>query len=666
MSNANKELYEFEEFRLDVSERLLSREGERVPLSEKAFETLCALVRRGNRLVGKEELLNEIWPDVIVEENNLDKNISLLRQVLGERTGKGKFIETVRGHGFRFVPQVREIEEEEKEKKGRRGKENGAAAAGESMSEPSAVADGLNAEEDRSQIYKDGHGLETEDQKLKTDNRKTKDEKQSRFWLISLGVFSVLVLSSLGFYLWREKPKPASDAPIKTVAVLPFKPLVAEKRDETLELGMADALISKLSGGEEITVRPLSAVRRYDSVEQDSVTAGRELGVEAVLDGSIQISGDRVRVLARLFRVSDGKQLWTGQFDDKFTDIFTVQDSISERVAAALKIGLANREKKRYTENVEAYQLYMKGRYHTLKLTRAETDKGIAYFQQAIELDSNYALPYLGLARAYMPMALTSGVPSWEVMPKAKAAALRAVEIDTSNAEAHATLGFISFWYDWDWQAAEKLYLRALELNPNSAEAHLSYAHLLSNTGRHAQALAEIKLARELDPLSLISNALEGQILFFAGNFDEALDRLQKTIDLEPSFWLSHLFISRVYSEKGMHSDAVAAAKKAGELSGNSQSDAYRAYALAKWGKVTEARFVLKELLELSTTRYVPPYNIALVYNGLGEQENALKYLEKGFAEKDVRMVFLKVEPQWNNLRSDSRFISLLKRMRLE
>jgi DNA-binding winged helix-turn-helix (wHTH) protein/TolB-like protein len=402
MSNANKKLYEFEGFHLDVSERLLSHEGERVPLSEKAFETLCALVRRGNRLVGKEELLNAVWPDVIVEENNLDKNISLLRQVLGERTGKGKFIETVRGHGFRFVPQVREIDEAENARTGE-AKQNA----------------GTN-----------------QDQRPKTQTATTKDQNQIRVWLVVSGAFSLLAFSWLGLYLWREKPKPESHAPIKNVAVLPFKPLILGKRDETLELGMADALISKLSGGDEISVRPLSAVRRYDSIDQDSVTAGRELGVEAVLDGSIQISADRVRVLARLFRVSDGKQLWTGQFDDKFTDIFTVQDSISERVASALKIGLAHREKRRYTENVEAYQLYMKGRYHAVRLTRAETDKAIAYFQQAIELDPNYALPYLGLVKAYEPMALTSGVPSWEVMPKAKAAALRAVEIDPTNAEA--------------------------------------------------------------------------------------------------------------------------------------------------------------------------------------------------------------------------------------
>ncbi|MDQ3131193.1 MAG: winged helix-turn-helix domain-containing protein [Acidobacteriota bacterium] len=683
MSRENKKLYEFDKFSLDVSERLLSREGERISLSEKAFDTLCALVKRGNHLVGKDDLLTEVWADAIVEENNLDKNISILRQVLGERAGKGKFIETVRGHGFRFVPEVREIVEEEKGSRGE--EEKGSRGEGE-LSEPSAAAGGFA---DLGFEIAD-LGFQNEDQKSKTEDRKPNekpkiedqiainDEQQltdgirnpksqipNPKWLVGLAVLIILGLGTAGFYFWRNSKSPLSDEQIKTVAVLPFKSLVAEKRDEALELGMADTLISKLSG-EEITVRPLSAIRRYNSVEQDSLIAGRELNVEAVLDGTIQTSGERIRVSAKLLRTSDGRQLWAEQFDEKFTDIFIVQDSISERVAAALKIRFGNAEKKRPTENVEAYGLYMKGRYHALNLTRAETDKGIAYFQQAIELDPNYALAYVGLAEAYLPIALAGGVPSREVMPKAKAAAQRAVEIDAGIAEAHAVLGLIIFWYDWDWQSAEKEYLRAIELNPNSAEAHFVYAHLLSNTGRHASALAEIKLSRELNPVSLPTNAVEGQILFFAGKSDEALDRLNKTIDLNPNFWLSHLFISGVYTEKGMHAEAVAAIKKSVELSGNSQSEAYHAYALARWEKQAEARAVLGELLKLSTERYVPAYNFAIVYNALGETETALDHLEKAFAEKNVLMVFLKVDPKWNNLRNDPRFIELMRRMNFE
>ena len=651
MNEPQTPIYEFGDFRLCAAKRLLLKGvDEIVPLMPKAFDTLLYLVRHNGKVIEKDELMREIWADTIVEENNLTQNISILRRIFGEKPGEHRFIVTVPGHGYKFVADVKE------------------SPKSQVLSLKPNAADEINLDEIPRNMEAEQERFETWDLGLGTnqDRRpKTKDRRTSRFWLVAIFSASIIGLSLLGFYSWRGNEKSVS-APIRTVAVLPFKSLVAEKRDEVLELGMADTLISKLSGGEEITVRPLSAIRRYSSVEQDSLIAGRELDVEAVLDGTIQTSGERIRVSAKLLRVGDGKQLWAGQFDEKSTDIFAVQDSISERVATALKIRFGNAEKKRPTENIEAYQLYTKGRYHALNLTRAETDKGIAYFQQAIELDPNYALAYVGLARTYLPMALTSGVPSWEVMPKAKASALRAVEIDETLAEAHAALGYTIFWYDWDWQAAEKQYLRALELDPNNAEAHFGYAHLLSNTARHEQALAEIKLSRELDPVSLVTNALEGQILSFAGRSDEALDRLNKTIDLNPNFWLSHLFISDVYTEKGMHAEAVAAAKKAGEISGNSQSEAYRAYVLARWGKQAEARAVLDELLKLSNERYVPPYIFAVVYNALGESDKALDYLEKGFAEKDVRMVFLKVEPKWNNLRSDARFIDLMQRMNFE
>ena len=631
MSRENKEIYEFGAFRLNVAERLLLRNGERVALSEKAFETLCSLVRRGNHLVRKDELLSEVWPDAIVEENNLDKNISLLRQVLGERTGEGKFIETVRGHGFRFVPEVRQLGgDDEKDRED------------ESVAEPAATTT-------TSEL-----GAPALTPKTLITN--------FRFLLVAIGALLILGIVT-GMYL-RRRASP--DKKPTTIAVLPFKSLVPEQRDDALQLGMADALISKLNEADEITVRPLNAVRKYESPDQDSIMAGRQLDVEAVLDGSLQKSDDRIRVSARLLRVSDGKQLWSAQLDEKFTDIFRVQDSISDRVANVLKIRLTNKQKRHYTDNVEAYQFYMKGRFHALRLTRPDTDKAVVEFQQAIQLDHNYALPYLGLAKAYLPMALSSGLPSWETVPRAKEATLRALEIDPGISEGYTLLGLISFWYDWDWQAAEKYYQRALDLDPKSAEAHYAYAHLLSNSGRYERALAEIKLARELDPLVLGTHAQEGQILLFAKDYDAALDRLRKAIDLDPNFWLSHLFLSRVCSEKGMHSEAVAEAKRAAELSGNSQSHAYRAYALAKWGKFSEAREVLNELLKLSKSTYVPPYNIALAYNAVGDREKALDHLEKGFSERDVRMVFLKVEPQWDSLRAEPRFIELIKRMRIE
>ena len=434
---------------------------------------------------------------------------------------------------------------------------------------------------------------------------------------------------------------------------------------------MADTLIARLGGNREIVVRPLSSVRRFGNLEQDAVQAGRALDVEAVLDGSIQRWGDGIRVNVRLIRVADGTALWTGTFDEKSTGIFVVQDAISNRVASALAFQLSGEEQKRltkrYTENVEAYGLYLKGRYHAARLTPPEIYKGISYFQQAVELDPNYALAYVGLARAYQTLPPASEFPPTEFFPKAKAAAQKALEIDDRLAEAHVVLGWILFWYEWDWEAAEIQDRRAIEFNPNSADAHEVYAHLLSNTGRHAEALVEIKLARELDPLNLRINAFEGQFLLHAGKIDEALVQLGKTFELSPNFWLTHNFASSAYIEKGMYLEAIAEARQAREFSGvSSHPLAFSGYALAKSGRTAEARAALDELSKLSTGRFVPPYHIALIHNGLGEEDQALTWLERGFEQRDAKMVFLKVEPKWNNLRSEPRFVALMRRMNFE
>jgi len=465
----------------------------------------------------------------------------------------------------------------------------------------------------------------------------------------------------------RAVSESASDAPIKTIAVLPFKPLVAENRNEALELGMADTLIAKL-GGEEIVVRPFSAVRHYASVgQEDCLLAARQLGVQAVLEGTIQTAADRIRVSARLVCGDAGKQLWAGQFDEKFGDIFAVQDLISERVAAALHIRLTGEDKTRSTENVEAYQFYVKGRVHTEMLLLPELRKAIGYFERAIALDPNYALAYVGLAEACLRLSLVNNVPAFEAMLQAKAAALRATEIAPRNADTFSTLAWIVFWYDRDWQAAERYCLRGIKLNPNNSFVRMVHAHLLSNTGRHAEALSEIRRARELDPTSIFNQAIEGQILLFAGKTNEALDTLKILTEAIPNFWLGYLFISRVYNEKQMHAEAVAALAKAGELfPANKESTALRGYSLAKWGKLTQARAVLDELRQFSNREYVAPYNLAMIHNALGESRTALDYLEKAFAEKNVLMVFLKVEPKWNNLRNEPRFIDLMRRMNFE
>jgi len=639
------QIYEFEGFRLDAGKRLLIKgNGEPVPVTPKVFDTLLYLVRHRGKVIGKDELMREIWTDTIVEENNLSQNISILRRILGEKPGEGRFIATVPGRGFRFVPEVRELCDKD------------VVATEETSGEEQTGREQLKAEDPEDKRT---------DAKLLPVGRKT-----NYFRFAVFGLLFLIAVGTVGFYLWRQNTQ-LSAGPIKTIAILPFKPLVAENRDEALEIGMADTLIARLGDNREIVVRPLSSVRRFGSLEQDAVTAGRALEVDAVLDGSVQRWGDGIRVNARLIRVADGTPLWTGTFDEKFTGIFAVQDAIANKVASALALRLSGDEKKRltrrYTENVEAYQLYSRGRFHVFKLTPPDIKNGIAYFQQAIELDPAYALAYAGLSDAYRSLALGSEMPPTEFFAKSKAASGKAIELDDSLAEGHTGLGMTIFWGEWNWLEAERQFKRALELNPNSAEAHLFYAHLLSNTGRHAEALAEAKLARELNPLFPFAGALEGQFLLHAGQPDEALARLRKTSELEPRFWMPYLFASSVYIEKGMYAEAVAEARRARELSPVlTIAAAYGGYALAKAGRFDEAKAALDELLKLSNERFVPASHIAMIYNGLGDHDNALIWLERGFEQRDPKMTFLKVEPKWNNLRGEPRFIELIKRMNLE
>lgn len=629
-------VYKFGDFRIDVGRRILRRaEGELVALTPKVFDTLIYLVEHSGTVLDKDALMTAIWPDTVVEENNLSQNIYTLRRVLGEGRTDHRYVVTVPGRGYRFVADVERITDVE----------------GEGAMEPAA---GVERFEER-----DGPPAD--------DAQKTR----GRLWLWVFPSVIIVGITLLGLYFWRSHKNPTSAPAIRTVAVLPFKPLLAENRNEALELGMADTLIARLSKSEKILVRPMTSVRRFVGLEQDSLDAGRALGVDAVLEGSIQSWGDRIRISARLVSVSDGRQLWAGQFDEKFTDIFTVQDSISQRVAAAVVPQLGGEESRRLskhdTENVEAYQRYLKGRYHAAKLNLTETEKAVSYYRQAIEIDPTYALAYAGLANAYRNPTLTSDVPSSEAMKKAKAAASRALEIDDALAEAHIAMGLIAYWYDWDWEAAERHYSRALELNPNNADVHSAYAYLLSNTGRHDMAIAESRHARELDPLMLGKNAVEAQFLFFAGRSDEALERINQTFALEPNFWLAHLVLSKIYIGKKMYPEALAAATKARDLSGGlTETTAHIGYVLAISGKREQALEVLETLKKLSVDRYVPPYNIALIYNGLGEREETLAWLEKGYEQRDVRMTFLKVDPKWDVLRSNGQFISLVRRMRLE
>ncbi len=494
----------------------------------------------------------------------------------------------------------------------------------------------------------------------------------------ALLIATVLLLAFAFWFVFqrtRQKSKnsvgeSAAHVSEKRIAVLPFKSLLPENRDQVLELGMADTLIAKLGNSREIIVSSLNAVRKYGALEQDSLVAGRELQVNSVLEGNVQKAGDRIRVTARLINVADGSSLWAATFDEKFTDVFAVQDAISQKVADALALRLSGEEKnrltKRYTENVEAYQLYLTGRYHFAKLIPPEIRTAMGFYQRAIALDPNYALAYFGLAEANRSLAINADVPAKDCLPQAKAAAIKAIELDDSLAEAHASLSFSLIWYDWQWAAAETEAKRPITLNPNSAVAHFSYGHVLSDLARHEEATTEGAQAISLDPVFPLFRAIGAMFLHHAGRNDEAYAVLQKALELEPNFWITHLILGKVLIQQRKYAEAIAEFDKAKELShGNSEAIGSIGYAAALAGDTAKARAVLDELNSLSTQHYIPPFTIALVYTGLGEQNESLSWLEKGIEDHDVRLTLLEVDPRWDALRSNPRFLSILKRIGL-
>jgi TolB-like protein/Tfp pilus assembly protein PilF len=480
-----------------------------------------------------------------------------------------------------------------------------------------------------------------------------------------------LLITAIGIgYYFSSAGKPAPDGK-KSLAVLPFVNVGNDPNAEYLSDGISESIINNLSQLSGLRVMSRNSAFRFKNNQTDTKNIAAQLGVESLVTGDITQSGNKLIINVRLINAADDSQIWGNQYVKSSGDLIAAQNEIARAVAGNLRVKLTETEQQRmgknYTANAEAYQLYMKGRFYLLKATKSDSETSISYFRQAIELDPNYALAYTGLSDVYRGQTVGGEMPSGELMPKAKAAAQTAVELDDQLAEAYANLGHVYFWYDWDWNAAEMQYQRALELDPNNPDALQFYAHLLSALGRHTEALAKIKRARELDPLNLRVNSIEGMLLYYAGQTDEAIARLQKTLELAPDYRLAQMMAARAFSEKGRFDEAISATNKAREISPDiSEPIAYGTYALARSGKRAEAKAAFDELLKSSESRYVPPYSIALIYNALDEKEKALDYLEKGFAEKDVRMVWLKVEPKWNNLRNEPRFIDLIRRMNFE
>ncbi|HST21838.1 MAG TPA: winged helix-turn-helix domain-containing protein [Blastocatellia bacterium] len=650
-------LYEFGPYRLDVAERLLLRDEKHVELTAKVFDLLVLLVENQGKLLEKSYLLEVLWPGSFVEEVNLSVNVSALRKALGEQASAPQYIETIPKRGYRFIGNVTALAISEEETISHR-------AAPPIPEIPSSEWKATTADD-----YRPAADAETPlaDSGMKSlpDLSGHRLTFSSRLMMI-LALLIVTALAAGAYLLWRaSQPRNTKVAGSRTIAVLPFKTLTSNDADQAMGIGMADALITRLGSLHQIIVRPTSAVLKYSDGGVDPITVGRELGVEAVLDGRVQREDKKIRVTARLLRVEDGSSLWAGKFDDFFTNVFALQDSISEKMAEALSLQLTRDEQqllaKRDTENTEAYQLYIQGQYSG-SLTPDKVTKAVGFFQAAIEKDPEYAKAYAGLAEAYLSLS-EYGIEVKENRERARVALTKAIELEPDLAEAYNALANIEFIIDWDLQAAERAFQRAIEIAPKLADAHRCYGLLLSALARHTEAIREMELARQFNPISVLTGSDYASILCEARRYDEAIEMAKKTIEMDPRSASPRRWLARAYVMKSMYAEAIAELEKEVELGGLLRKPAILGYAYALAGNRAEAQRILQERIQSEGKASFTYHGIALIYTALGDKDRAFQCLEKAFQEKETNILFLKTSPEWDLLRPDPRFDALLGRL---
>ena len=608
--------YEFGDFALDVGQQCLLRRdtGQTILLTGKVFETLLYFVEHAGETLDKDVLLNSIWPGVVVEENSLTQNVSTLRQMLGEARGENRYIATVARKGYRFVAKVTRRDE--------------AVSVAAPPSETPGAA------------------------------------RRPLVLAAAGAAVLIAVIAAITLLATATKPREAVPLAARTLAILPFQPLLPAERNESLELGMAESLISRLGQHSRQAISPLSSVRRYGTLDQDPIAAGRELGVDTVLDGSLQRSGDRLRVAVRLLRVADGQQLWAQSFDQDFTTIFDVQDIIAARVAQAVSVHWVGGSATRgvpYTQDPEAYALYASGKFAWTRQTEPSLLQSIAFFEQASARDPNYALAYASLADSYALLGVFGMRAPHEVFPKARRAVEKALSIDPDLAAAHSALGHIRMMYEHDWDGAAREYQRAQQLDPSFAPAYHLRALLYAMQGDIDHALESNRRAQQLEPLWLAPKGAAGNFLYFARRYDESIGLVEQVLALDERADNARGFLIRNLIVKGDYDRAIAEYdKRPLQMPG---SNAHRAQALALSGRHAAALAELDRVLKLSKERYVPAFDIALIYAALADTENTFLWLERAMEDRSTLMVFLAQDPMFDAFHGDPRWNGLVQRI---
>ena len=631
-------LYAFGDFRLDSQNRLLLRGEEPIALTPKAFDVLLLLIQHSGQVVSKDELMRVVWPDSFVEESNLTQTVFMLRKALGEAPDQ-RYIVTVQGRGYRFVAEVREPSQK-----------------GDLEIAPEPEHVGADAPVRLPQAWSSAAA-----QPDRHWNKKYR-------WVFAGAVFLVLIAGLLAYLRWSGSRKVEGPHERVLLAVLPFQNLTGDPSQEYFSDGLTEEMIAQLGNLDpgHLSVIARTSVMHYKNSGTPLDQIERELGVQYVIEGSVRRDPNDVRITAQLIQTSDQTHIWARQYDRKPQGLLALQGEIAQEIAHETQLTLGDHKvaaRPALTpQNYDAYDLYLKGQYFFNKRTAASLEEAIGYFQQATAKDPNYARAYAGLADSYALMGGYTGRPQTEFMPQARAAALRALQIDDKLPEAHTALALIVQNYDWDWQTAEKEFRRAIELNPNYATAHHWYAEHLMWRGRFDEALQESERARQLDPLSLIIASDNGAILYFSRQYDRAIEKWQSVREMDPDFSRAHL-VRGAYLEKGMFAEALADTERTRPRTSTYWS--WLAFIYGRTGQPAQAHNALRQLLQWNRSHPVDAMVVAVAYVGLGDKAQALAWLEKAYQQHSNELVSLKVSPGYDSLRGDPRFQDLLRRVGL-
>jgi TolB-like protein/DNA-binding winged helix-turn-helix (wHTH) protein/tetratricopeptide (TPR) repeat protein len=613
--------YDFNGFRIDIQRRRLLRNGEPIPIKPKALDTLLALVENRGRVVEKDDLMRRLWPDTAVEEANLTQNVFVVRKALGEAPGEQKFIATLARRGYQFVGEVREVV----------------------------------AEEDQTALESD------------PASRLNPYLRRNR---VALGILTIAVVAvAVAFaaaWSWRSA---GTSSHISAIAVLPFRNVSADPEQEYFADGITDAVIADLASISALRVVSRQSVMRYKSSHKSMRDIARELGVDALIEGSVSRVAGRVRLTVQLVDGRTDDHLWAHSYDRDLGNMLSLQGELARAVAQAVRVTVTELERgglaKRRPVEPEAYDLYLRGLYFWGRRGEEGLLKSLDYYQRAIARDPTFALAYAGIALTYNPLAVQGFMPAADARLRLRAAAQRALALDPALMEAQMALATVTA-HGWDWQEGERAWMRILDRSPNNATARLWYGWLLDSLGRFSEALTERERAVAADPLSLQNNISLGGSLCQVGRCRDAIARFQLTLELDPQFPAAHAGLGATYLKMGRGQEGIAALEEAVRLSnGNIRMIAALGHAFGVAGRNAEARAILQTLEERSRQRYIAPFFLAWVHAGLGQRDAAFARLEEAYREGSPGLLHIKADPPLESLRTDPRFQHLLLRMNL-